>query len=294
MDNNIQADFDYAYRYCKEIAISHYENFPVGSLLIQKKKRKFIYSIYAFARFADDIADLGKYSEKEKLKKLNELDIELTKIEKGNLYNLIPETKNIFMALYNTVNELKIPVEKFRNLLSAFKQDAVKQSYQTFEELIAYSQYSANPVGQLVLYVFGYGPERDKKIFERSDKICTALQLTNFWQDVSVDLNMKRVYIPHRIMKEFGYNESLLFQKLENDDFRKIIKSLVIKTRTLFEEGKDIVTMLNGRLKLEIKATIAGGEEILNKIESINYNVLSRRVDINNFDKLKLLGKVFF
>jgi len=294
VDNNIQADFDYAYRYCKEIAISHYENFPVGSLLIQKKKRKFIYSIYAFARFADDIADLGKYSEKEKLKKLNELDIELTKIEKGNLYNLIPETKNIFMALYNTVNELKIPVEKFRNLLSAFKQDAVKQSYQTFEELIAYSQYSANPVGQLVLYVFGYGPERDKKIFERSDKICTALQLTNFWQDVSVDLNMKRVYIPHRIMKEFGYNESLLFQKLENDDFRKIIKSLVIKTRTLFEEGKDIVTMLNGRLKLEIKATIAGGEEILNKIESINYNVLSRRVDINNFDKLKLLGKVFF
>ena len=294
MDKYIQADFDYAYSYCKEIAISHYENFPVGSLLIPKKKRKFIYNIYAFARFADDIADLVKYSEKEKLHKLNELDIELTKIENGHLDNLLPETKNIFIALYNTINELRIPVEEFRNLLSAFKQDAVRQSYQTFEELLEYSECSANPVGQLVLYVFGYGPERDKKVFERSDKICTALQLTNFWQDVSVDLNMKRVYIPHQIMKEYGYDERLLFQKLENDDFRKIIKFLVNKTQEMFDEGKEIVNMLSGRLKLEIKATIAGGEEILNKIESINYNVLSERVDINNFDKLKLLGKAFF
>jgi len=294
LDNHIQADFDYAFSYCKEVAISHYENFPVGSLLIPKKKRKYIYSIYAFARFADDIADSVKYSEMEKVKRLNEFDIELTNIENGHLDNLLPETKNIFIALYNTVNELKIPVEEFRDLLSAFKQDAVRQSYETFDELLEYSDYSANPVGRLVLYVFGYDPERDKKIFERSDKICTALQLTNFWQDVSVDLNMKRVYIPLQTMKEYGYDEKLLFQKLENDDFRKIIKSLVIKTQAMFDEGREIVNMLSGRLKLEIKATIAGGEEILNKIESINYNVLSKRVDINNFDKLKLLGKAFF
>jgi len=294
LDNHIHTDFDYAYKYCEEVATSHYENFPVGSLLIPKRKRKFIYSIYAFARYADDISDSVKHTSTEKLKRLNEVEDELTKIENGYLDNLTSETKNIFIALYNTINELKIPVEELRDLLSAFKQDAVRQSYETFDELLEYSDYSANPVGRLVLYVFGYDQKHDKNIFERSDKICTALQLTNFWQDVSTDLNMKRVYIPLETMKEYGYDENLLFQKIENDDFRKIIKSLVIKTKKMFNEGKEIINMLTGRLKLEIKAIIAGGEEILNKIESINYNVLSKRVEINNFDKLKLLRKVFF
>lgn len=294
MDNHIQTDFEYAYKYCEEVATSHYENFPVGSLLIPKKKRKFIYSIYAYARYADDISDSVKYSSIEKLNRLNEIEDELTKIENGYLDNLISGTKYIFIALYNTINELKIPVEQLRDLLTAFKQDAVKQSYETVEELLEYSHYSANPVGRMVLYIFGFNPKFDKKIFERSDKICTALQLTNFWQDVSVDLNMKRIYIPLETMKEYDYDENLLFQKIENDDFRKIIKSLVIKTKKMFNEGKEIINMLTGRLKLEIKAIIAGGEEILNKIESINYNVLSKRVDINNFDKLKLLRKVFF
>ncbi|MEO6696327.1 MAG: squalene synthase HpnC [Ignavibacteria bacterium] len=290
----MQADFDIAYRYCKEVALGHYENFPVGSLLIPKNKRKYIYSVYAFARTADDIADSVNFSQYEKLKKLNDFEDELTKIEHDQLTNLIPETKNIFIALYNTMIELGISTENFRDLLIAFKQDAEELSYETFDKILEYSYYSANPVGRLVLSVFGYDIERDKIIFEKSDKICTALQLTNFWQDVSRDLKMKRIYIPSEIMKDYEYSEKLLLNETENDNFREMLKHLVSRTYEIFDEGRDIIKMLSGRLKLEIKATIAGGEMILNKIESINYNVLSSRVQINNCEKVKLLGKAFF
>lgn len=292
--NSTQTDLDYSYNFCKEVAISHYENFPVGSLLIPVKKRKYIYSIYAFARTADDIADSNKICQDEKIKKLNEFENELRKTENKKLELLNPETENIFIALSDTAEELKIPLQEFRNLLFAFKQDAVKQRYDNFEDLISYSENSANPIGHCVLYVFGYNPVSDKECFSFSDKICTALQLTNFWQDVSPDLKINRVYIPNDIMNEFGYNYNLLFDKIENDNFRLMIKYLVDKTKAIFDEGKVIVNIVSGRLKLEIKVTIEGGMEILNKIEEINYNVLTKRVTINNFDKIKLLSKILW
>ena len=288
----MQIDFDYAYRFCKEIANSHYENFPVGSLLIPSNKRKYIYSIYAFARHADDIADNEKLKSEEKLKQLSYFDNELTKIEAKDFNSLIPETQNIFIALSNTIDDLKIPVQEFRNLLIAFRQDSVKQRYKEFDELLEYSKYSANPIGHLVLYVFGYTPEKNKICFKYSDKICTALQLTNFWQDVSVDLKISRVYIPESFMKINNYSDQMLTDNIENENFKKIMKTLTDKTRTLFDEGKEITNCVKGRLRLELRATIAGGMEILNKIEKINYNVLTRRVKINNFDKIKLLGKI--
>ncbi|MBK8554077.1 MAG: squalene/phytoene synthase family protein [Ignavibacteria bacterium] len=210
----MQIDFDHAYRFCKEIANSHYENFPVGSLLIPSNKRKYIYSIYAFARYADDIADSDNLSGDEKLRRLNELDDDLSKIEKKDLNNFLTDTKYIFIALSNTIDELKIPIKEFRDLLKAFRQDAVKQRYTVFEELVDYSKLSANPIGHLVLYVFGYTPDKDKTCFEYSDSICTALQLTNFWQDVSVDLKIDRIYIPEKLMNEYNYNENMLHEKL--------------------------------------------------------------------------------
>ncbi len=292
--NSSLIDLEYAYGFCKEVAVSHYENFPVGSLLVPVNKRKYIYSIYAFARSADDIADSDKFSETEKLKRLNELDIELKKIEYKNYNNFIPETANIFTALSDTINELKIPFQELRNLLTAFRQDAVKRRYDEFSELISYSEYSANPIGHLVLYIFDYTPGSGKKYFDYSDKICTALQLTNFWQDVSLDLKIDRIYIPKKDMDDFNYNEKMLFEKTENNNFRNLMKNLVDKTRNLFEEGKEITNITEGRLKLELKATIEGGMKILNKIEEIDYNVLSTRVRIDNFDKLKLLGKIFW
>ncbi|MEO8664719.1 MAG: squalene synthase HpnC [Ignavibacteria bacterium] len=290
----MQVDLDNAYRFCKEIAVNHYENFPVGSLLIPSDKRKYIYSIYAFARHADDIADSDKYTEAEKFSLLNGFDTELDKIRNNDLKSLLPDNKNIFYALSNTIDELKIPEIEFRDLLIAFKQDAVRQRYETFDELIEYSSYSANPIGHLVLYTFGYSPEKDRKIFEYSDTICTALQLANFWQDVSVDLKIRRVYVPSKVMKDFEYDESMLYDKIENDNFRGAIEYLVKETKKYFIEGNEIIDLVKGRLKLELKATIAGGMKILDKIEKINYNVLSERVSINNIDKLKILGKIFW
>lgn len=289
----MQIDIDIAYSYCKNLAKKHYENFPVGSLLIPSDKRKYIYSIYAFARTADDIADSDILSQAEKLKLLIDYENELTNIElnKSNPGN--DDIRNIFAALSNTIKELNIPVKEFRDLLTAFKQDAVKQRYDDFDELLNYSHYSADPIGHLVLYVFGYNQVKDKKCFEYSDKICTALQLTNFWQDVSVDLKFGRIYIPQNTMKDFNYNEIKLFDKTENGDFRKIISHLSERTKILFEDGKKITDYIDGRLKYELKATIAGGLEILRKIEKINYNVLSQRVTISKINKLKILVKIF-
>lgn len=284
---------DYAYSLCKEFTIRHYENFPVGSFLIPADKRKYIYSIYSFARYSDDIADSADFTESEKLQKLNILETELTKVYKrDSQIRLIEETEFIFTALSHTVKKLNIPPEEFVSLLNAFRQDSVKQSYSDFNELIQYSELSANPVGHLVLYVFGYDHKKNKDCFEYSDKICTALQLTNFWQDVSVDLKMGRVYIPENIMHENNYSMDMLFSKTENEDFRNVIKILSDETRNLFEEGKNITKVVSGRLRYELKATIAGGMEILKKIEKINYSVLSQRVKLSKAEKFKLLGKI--
>lgn len=292
MDKADSLDFNYAYQYCKNIAIKHYENFPVGSLLIPKSKRKYIYSIYAFARFADDIADSDRYTEIEKLCKLNELDEELNKIDLKIVSDFVHETKNIFLALYDTIAKLNIPIMEFRDLLTAFKQDSIKSRYDNFYELINYSNYSANPVGHLVLNVFGYVRDGNEKLFEYSDKVCTALQLTNFWQDVSNDLKLDRVYIPKSLMDENRYSYNMLFAKTENEEFVNIIKILVDKTRQLFFEGKEILKLTSGRLRMELSAIISGGEEILNKIIKVEYKVLSENIRISNSDKFRILLKV--
>ena len=294
MDKADYLDLNYAYQYCKNIAINHYENFPVGSLIIPKSKRKYIYSVYAFARFADDVADSNMYTEDEKMNKLNELNSELCKIELNKINEFNPETKNIFIALFDTIEKLNIPIQEFRDLLTAFKQDSVKSRYENFNELISYSSFSANPVGHIVLNVFGYNIKGNEKLFGYSDNICTALQLTNFWQDVSKDLKIDRVYIPKKLMSEYNYNYNMLLAKTENEDFVKIIKILVDRTRILFDEGKQILTLTSGRLKMELKAIILGGEEILNKIERSDYKMLTESVRINNYEKLKILLKVIF
>ncbi len=276
---------DNAYRKCKEIALKHYENFPVGSLLFPKKSRKYIYSIYAFARIADDIADSDKFDGNEKLERLNEMWSRLELIE-----NKKDISDEIFFALSDTINTLNIPVKEFKDLLTAFKQDAVKQRYESFEELIEYSKHSANPIGHLVLYVSGY---KDRAMFDLSDRICTALQLANFWQDISIDLKIDRIYIPKEEMEKNNYSYEMLYERIENNDFIKLMKSLVNKTKLIFESGKELEEKLEGRLKFEFRTIYRGGMEILRKIEEINYCVLKKRVHISNKDKIGLLLKIF-
>ena len=281
-----------SFKYCEKIAKDHYENFPVGSLLVPGDKRKYVWAIYAFARYADDIADSEELSPESKLEKLEALEEGLLAFI-NNPFAVNENEWKFLSALLETIDTLSIPVVELTNLLKAFKQDAVKQRYDSFDELIEYSRYSANPIGHLVLYVFGYNPSNDEKLYAYSDNICTALQLTNFWQDVSVDLEIGRIYIPKEVMTEYSYSYDDLLAKKEDERFTGIMQKLTERTRRIFAAGQPLIRELSGRLKLEIKATYMGGNAILDKIEAMDYGVLSKRVKLGKRDKASLILKTF-
>lgn len=284
-------NFNEAFSHCEKITKAHYENFPVASFLIPEDKRKYVYAIYSFARYADDIADSAILRSDEKLDKLNLLDKELNDFENSSIENFTEETKYIFTALYKTLQDLKIPIVELRNLLIAFKQDSVKDAYKTFDELLDYSKYSANPIGHLILYLFGY---KDEKLFELSDYICTGLQLINFWQDVARDLEINRVYIPEEIMAKHNYNYELLNNKIENENYIEMMKDLIERTKQFYAEGENLPNLVKGRLKYELKATYYGGLTIINKIEKLNYRTLTTRPVVTGSDKFKILLKTIF
>lgn len=278
--------FNSSFKYCEEIARAHYENFPVASFLLPTEKRNYIYSVYAFARAADDFADeegiLG--GTPKRLALLDEWNDKLRECYKDKAYD------PIFIALSKTVRDNYIPIETLESLLNAFRQDVVKNRYETFDEVISYCRNSANPVGRLVLMIFGV---KDPEFFEYSDFICTALQLTNFWQDVSVDLTKNRVYIPAEDIINYGYSYTELELKQDNNNFRELIKFEVERTWKLFEKGKKLINLTAKNIKTkklskEIKLTWLGGTTILKKIEEINYDVLRTRPKIKTSDKLKI------
>lgn len=202
--------------------------------------------------------------------------------------------KNIFTALYDTIENAGIDMNDLKNLLIAFKQDVSKKTYKDFNELFEYSKYSANPVGHLVLQVFEYNKDSNKEMYEYSDYICSALQFTNFWQDVSLDLKLNRVYVPLDFMDKNNYGIEELYNRVENDKFKRIMKELVDATEDIFMKGRDLPGLLNGRLRFEINATIKGGMAILNLIRKSNYKVLSYRVKLNKTDKFKILLSTLF
>ena len=255
--------------------------------MVPKAKRKHIYSIYAFARTADDFADEGFGSEtkpEDRLRLLDDWERQLDECLVGNFKH------PVFVALQQTIRELNLPVQLFKDLLSAFRQDVVKTRYDNFDEVMDYCRRSANPVGRLILLLFDY---RDEKLFQFSDRICMALQLANFWQDVSVDLVKDRVYLPLDEMKQFNFSEVELFGKICNDGYRELLKFQVGRTQKIFDEGKPLLDLVRGKLRLELKLTWLGGTQILRMIEKNNYDTLSTRPALSKFDKLKLLGKLF-
>jgi squalene synthase HpnC len=285
-------DINIAYNYCKNIAINHYENFPVASLLFPKDKRKYVYAVYAFARTADDIADSPDFSTEEKIKLLDEYESTFLNLLNLNILTENVNTNNIMTAVVDTIREFDIPESEFLNLLKAFKQDSVKNRYIEFEELLNYSALSANPIGHLVLYISGYNSDNQNEIFKLSDKICTALQLTNFWQDVSVDLKMNRIYIPISLMDKHHYDEEKLKNNIEDDNFKNLMSLLVEKTQYIFNEGKPLTIILKKRLRKEFKVIFNGGMLILKKIEQNDYKVLSQRLTLSRLDKLNIMFKV--
>lgn len=276
--NPLDASFDY----CSRIATEHYENFPVGSWIIPKEKRRYVHAIYAFARQADDFADEKGYREEERLHLLEDWGKRLDGCIKGE-----PEDP-LFIALKETIARYDIPVELLKDLITAFKMDIMNKRYQKRADLLAYCRYSANPVGRIVLYLFGY---KDPELHRLSDFICTALQLTNFWQDIAIDLDKDRIYLPAEDMERFGYTESELQSCTLNDSFRGLLSSEIEFTRTLFRQGLPLCDQVGKGLSLELRAVWSGGMKILAKIEENGYDVFNRRPVITTLDKVKILSR---
>ncbi len=286
-----------AYRHCEQMAKSHYENFPVGSLLIPKTKRPHVWSIYAFARSADDFADenypLRKdfpdeeswrqkiiSQEAERLEKLNQWEEWLMECAKGKAEH------PVFIALGNTLQELKIPVQLLVDLLTAFKMDVTKHRYQNWEEVLYYCKHSANSVGRLVLRIFGY---EDEKLDALSDAICSALQLANFWQDIAVDREKDRIYIPCNILSKHHLNLNEFFSDPFSYEWRNLLQELGEFTLPLFLKGKELPLKVKGRLSWELKCTWLGGMNILRRACFDKSRHQLSRPHIRSGDKLKIL-----
>jgi squalene synthase HpnC len=278
-------DIETAYTEALEFTKNHYENFPVVSFLVPKEIRKDVAIIYWFARTADDIADEGTCTPEERLKKLTTFEDRFTELINGNF--LTP----FELALFTTIETKNLSAEHFYNLLKAFKQDVTKNRFSDYPDLLAYCRNSANPVGRLILELNNV---RDVEALAYSDKICTALQLANFWQDAAIDFSKGRIYFPIDELEKFNVTEKMFELKENNLKLKALFKHNVERTRQLFEEGKKLTEYLTGRLKFEIKWTILGGVEILNKIVADDYNFLQKRPVLNKKDFLILLFKSLF
>ena len=265
---------------------SHYENFPVISFFIKKKLRKYVAIIYQFARQADDLADEGDLRSEERINNLEKYESQLNDTLKGK------STEGFWKTLKFIIDQNSLTPENFRNLIVAFKQDVIKKRYSSFEEVLGYCKNSANPVGRLILELHQINDENLKSY---SDKICTALQLTNFYQDVSIDIKKDRIYISQNELDKYGVSENEIYERRFSNNFKELLKYQVQRTEKLFNEGRNLLNYLPIRLRFQILVTIKGGEGILNKIREIDFNVLENRPTLSKLDFIKLfLSAVIF
>ncbi|MCS6778029.1 MAG: squalene synthase HpnC [Chloroherpetonaceae bacterium] len=268
-----------ARRYCARLAHTHYENFLVAGLFCPKPLRQHFYNIYAYCRISDDLGDeIG--DPRKSLMLLDWWEAELDAMYRGQ-----PQHP-VFVALSETVEQFHIPPDPFRNLLRAFRQDQVQSRYATYADLLAYCVYSANPVGHLVLYLCGYD---DAGMRALADKTCTALQLANFWQDVSRDLDKNRIYIPQEDLQRFGVTEAQLVARRFSPEYARLIRFEVERTYPLFEAGKSLGALVDRRVRLDIEMFTQGGLEVLRRIEQQGYDTLTRRPAIPKSRQMVLL-----
>jgi squalene synthase HpnC len=279
------SDLATVYADAERFASSHYENFPVVSRFLSKKIRPHIALIYKFARTADDIADEGKVEKSKRLSDLHDYEYELTKSLEGET------DKPFWSALKRTIDEFGLSSLNFYNLLKAFKQDVIKNRYSNFNEVLEYCENSANPVGRLVLELHGI---RDQEAFYYSDKICTALQITNFYQDISIDLDRDRIYLPLDEMEKYCVDESMLRSKRAGKEFKELMRFQTERAFLLYKEGRGLIKMLPSNIKHQIKWTLLGGEEILNKIQKIKFDVLNQRPKLTKYDYFRLMIKSLY
>ncbi len=271
--------YEQALSYTRWLATSHYENFHVVSLLLPKRLHQDFYNIYSFCRWADDLGDeIGDTRE----------SLELLAWWRGQLNDMYNGRAShpVFVALARTAQQYNLPLEPFSDLIHAFEQDQVVTRYRDWDGIVEYCRYSANPVGRLILMLCGY---RDAARFEMSDATCTALQLANHWQDVSVDLAKDRVYIPLDIMAAHGYPVEKLFAREYTPEFAAVMRDIVGRARDLFRKGLPLASTVDRRLAVDLDLFSRGGLRVLAKIEQQNYNVLARRPAISKMERAGLL-----
>ena len=265
--------------YTRWLATHHYENFHVVSVLLPKRLHQDFYNVYAFCRWADDLGDeIGNTS--ESLRLLGWWRTQLQGMCAGEARH------PVFVALAGTVREFSLPIQPFDDLIRAFEQDQTVTRYRNFEELFQYCRYSANPVGRLVLGLCGY---RDGKRQALSDATCTALQLANFWQDVTVDLEKDRVYLPLDLLESHGYPVEALFARQFDPRFRAAMQEAVNVARELFLRGLPLADSVDRRLAIDLDLFSRGGLRVLEKIERQGCDVLTSRPAISKLERVGLL-----
>lgn len=268
-----------AQAYTRWLATRHYENFHVASIMLPRRLHQDFFNLYAFCRWADDLGDeMSSPAESERL--LAWWGQELQGMYAGRVRH------PVFVALQKTVDRHNLPIEPFRDLIRAFVQDQRVNRYRTFDELFAYCRWSANPVGRLVLYLCGYSDEERQRL---SDATCTALQLANFWQDVSVDLEKGRLYLPLEVLEKHGCTVDEIVERRATPAFLSAMREAVDVARKLFREGLPLARTLNRRLAVDVELFSRGGMRILDKIEAQRFDVLSRRPSVSRSERAWLL-----
>jgi squalene synthase HpnC len=270
-----------AREYCTRLARTHYENFSVATWFLPRHLRQHFFNVYAYCRISDDLGDeVGDTA--ASLALLDQWQSEL-----DACYHGAPKHP-VFVALAETVRQFQIPQHEFSDLLIAFRQDQIVTRFETFNDVLAYCHYSANPVGHLVLYLCGY---RDPERQQLSDFTCAALQLANFWQDVSIDYEKGRIYLPLEDLRRFGVAEDDIARQQNTAAFRAMMKFEVERARDWFRQGLPLIGKVDRELAIDLELFSRGGQEILRAIERQNYAVLGKRPAISKPRKLALVAR---
>jgi hydroxysqualene synthase len=279
-----------AYAACERLASVHYENFPVASRLLPRAMRPHVAALYAFARTADDFADEGQRTADERLRLLNDWEDRLHAcVEPGNSKEWDPADP-IFLAVGATIRACNLPVKLFEDLLSAFRQDITTHRYSSWDAILDYCRRSANPVGRLVLRIAGYD---DPRLDASSDALCTALQLTNFWQDIGRDWQKDRLYVPledvdacHALVRD-------LSDLRMTEPWHRALHRVARRTREQYQAARAVCSGVDGRLRYELRLTWLGGSRILDRLEGDNFNVFTARPSLTAIDYPFLLWQAF-
>lgn len=269
--------------YCRRLAQTHYENFSVASWFVPRNLRQHFYNLYAYCRWADDLADEAASAD-ESLRLLAWWEDELTRCYGGEA------SHPVFVALRRTIDEYAIPRDCLSDLLIAFRQDQTQTRYETFDDLLGYCRYSANPVGRLVLLL---GRCASPSNLDLSDAICTGLQLANHWQDVARDWQRGRVYLPQEDLRAFGVDEALLAAMRAAPDVRRLIEFEVDRAEEILQRGAPLCDAVGPKLRRQVRLFVGGGLAILEAIRRADYDVLARRPTVSTWKKLRLLASAW-